>query len=164
MSDSTRVIATAPNSGVRIFPPGVYLAGLVIGYIIQWFSPIPILPGQAGWVARIAGIALFVAGIFVMLSAVGIFRKIGTPPNPTLPTTALAVDGPYRYTRNPMYLGMALILAGLAGVGNALWPLLALIPVIAFVHTQIIAREEAYLEGKFGDDYRAFKARVRRWI
>lgn len=152
------------NSGVRIFPPGLYLAGLVIGYLLQWLWPVPILPGGADPVVRIIGAALALGGLAVMLLAVAGFRRAGTSPNPTVATSALTFDGPYRFTRNPMYLGMALLLAGLAGIGNALWPLLAVIPVVAIVQTQVIAREERYLEGKFGDEYRAYRSRVRRWL
>jgi protein-S-isoprenylcysteine O-methyltransferase Ste14 len=92
------------------------------------------------------------------------FRRAGTSPDPHEPTTALALDGPYRLTRNPMYLGMALVQGGLALAGNALWPLLALVPVIWVIRTQVIDKEERYLEAKFGGEYRAFKERVRRWI
>ena len=90
--------------------------------------------------------------------------KTGTRVNPFEPSTMLVLDGPYRFTRNPMYLGMALVLGGLALIGNALWPFLALAPVIAIIRTQVIAKEEAYLEAKFVAPYRDFKARVRRWI
>jgi protein-S-isoprenylcysteine O-methyltransferase Ste14 len=79
-------------------------------------------------------------------------------------TRALTFEGPYRFTRNPMYLGLALLLAGLAGIGNALWPLLAVIPVVAIIRTQVIAREETYLENRFGEEYRAYRGRVRRWL
>jgi protein-S-isoprenylcysteine O-methyltransferase Ste14 len=154
---------TADTSGVRIFPPGVYLAGLVVGYALQWLWPLPILPGADG-AARVLGVIALIAGAGLMAWAVGQFRRVGTSPNPTLPTTALTTEGPYRFTRNPMYLGMALLMAGFALLGNALWPLIALIPVIWIIRTQVIAREEPYLETKFGAEYTAFKARVRRWL
>ena len=80
------------------------------------------------------------------------------------PTKALTFDGPYTFSRNPMYLGMALIQGGLALLGNALWPLLALIPVISVIRTQVIEKEERYLGAKFGEQYTAFKSRVRRWL
>jgi protein-S-isoprenylcysteine O-methyltransferase Ste14 len=99
-----------------------------------------------------------------MFSAVAMFRRAGTSPDPREPTTALAFDGPYRFTRNPMYLGMALILGGLALVGNALWPLIAVVLAVWIIRTQVIDREERYLEAKFGGAYRDFKSRVRRWI
>jgi protein-S-isoprenylcysteine O-methyltransferase Ste14 len=152
------------SAGVRIFPPAVYLGGLVIGYALNWLWPVPILPGDADPIVRIVGGALALAGIALMLLAVAAFRRAGTSPNPTVATSALTFDGPYRFTRNPMYLGMALLLAGLAGIGNALWPLLAVVPVVAIIQTQVIAREERYLETKFGETYRAYRARVRRWL
>lgn len=151
------------TSGVRLFPPGVYLGGLVLGYLIQWLFPVAILPGMT-LLARLIGLVALIAGGWLMFSAVSMFGRLGTPPNPTQPTTALATDGPYRFTRNPMYLGMALVLAGFAFVGNALWPLIALVPVIYIMRTQVIDREEPYLEAKFGGAYRDFKGRVRRWI
>jgi protein-S-isoprenylcysteine O-methyltransferase Ste14 len=152
------------SAGVRIFPPAVYLGGLVIGYALNWLWPVPILPGDADPIVRIVGGALALAGIALMLLAVAAFRRAGTSPNPTVATSALTFDGPYRFTRNPMYLGMALLLAGLAGIGNALWPLLAVVPVVAIIQTQVIAREERYLETKFGEAYRAYRSRVRRWL
>jgi protein-S-isoprenylcysteine O-methyltransferase Ste14 len=92
------------------------------------------------------------------------FRAAGTSPDPHEPTTTIATAGPYRFTRNPMYLGMTLILGGLAFLGNALWPLVAVVPVVWWIQTQVIAKEEAYLEAKFGAEYLALKARVRRWL
>jgi len=151
-------------SGVKILPPVVFLAGLVVGYAIWWAWPVPIAPSSMAFAIRVAGVAALLLGGWVMFSAVALFGRIGTPPDPREPTTALAVDGPYRFTRNPMYLGMALILAGFALIGNALWPLLAVIPVIWWIRTQVIDREERYLEAKFGSEYRDFKTRVRRWI
>ena len=151
-------------SGVRLFPPSIYAGGLVVGYIVQWLAPIPIVPGALGIAARILGVAVLLAGLALMFSALTMFRAVGTPVNPTEPTKALALTGPYRFTRNPMYLGMALLLAGFALIGNALWPLLSLIPVVWIIRTQVIAREEIYLEAKFGAPYRDFKGRVRRWL
>jgi protein-S-isoprenylcysteine O-methyltransferase Ste14 len=152
------------NAGIRIFPPAVYLGGLVIGYILQWLWPVPILPGGGGLVARILGVALVLAGLAIVALALAAFRRADTSPNPTVATNALTFDGPYRFTRNPMYLGLALLTAGIAGIGNALWPLLAVIPVVAIIQTQVIAREERYLETKFGETYRSYRTRVRRWL
>jgi protein-S-isoprenylcysteine O-methyltransferase Ste14 len=152
------------SAGVRIFPPAVYLGGLVIGYILQWLWPVPILPGDAGPIVRILGIALVLAGLAIIAFALAAFRAAGTSPHPNHPTAALTGAGPYRFTRNPMYLGLALLTAGIAGIGNALWPLLAVIPVVAIIQTQVIAREERYLETKFGEAYRSYRTRVRRWL
>ena len=154
----------ADTSGVTILPPIVFATGLIAGYVIQILWRIPIVPTSASLVVRLLGVLAILFGGWAMVSAVVLFRRIGTPPDPHEPSTRLALDGPYRFTRNPMYLGMAAVLAGLALIGNALWPLLALIPVIWWIRTQVIAREERYLEAKFGGEYWDFKARVRRWL
>ena len=94
--------------------------------------------------------------------AVATFRRLGTTPNPAGPTTALAVGGPYRFTRNPMYLGLVFLMAGLAFLANALWPLV-LLPVV-IVRRAVIDREERDLTAEFGEEYLRYKARVRRWL
>ena len=81
-----------------------------------------------------------------------------------LPTTIIVETGPYRFTRNPIYLGMVLGLIGLAIAFNSLWPLMTLVPFALVIRYGVIAREEAYLERKFGDVYRHYRARVRRWL
>ena len=152
------------NAGVRIFPPAVFIGALLIGYAIQWLWPLPILPTDMAFAIRVLGVLAFIVGVGFIALAMSAFRRAGTSVVPIEPTTALTFEGPYTFTRNPMYLGMALILAGLAFVGNALWPLIVLVPAVFIVHTQVIAKEEAYLERKFGAEYLAFKSRVRRWI
>jgi protein-S-isoprenylcysteine O-methyltransferase Ste14 len=154
----------ADNSGVRIFPPGVYILGLVIGYLIQWAWPLRIV--GANWVSplRILGAILILLWIGLTAWALSTFGRAGTPVNPRETVTTIARGGPYRLTRNPMYLSMALGLAGFAFIGNALWPLLALIPVIWIIQVMVIDREEAYLERKFGEEYLDLKRSVRRWI
>jgi protein-S-isoprenylcysteine O-methyltransferase Ste14 len=102
--------------------------------------------------------------LFLSVWAIVTFRRAGTTPDPTRPTTALALGGPYRWTRNPMYLGFALMQAGAALIANALWPLVWLLPVLLVIRLHVIGREEQYLERKFGEDYLAYKRRVRRWF
>jgi protein-S-isoprenylcysteine O-methyltransferase Ste14 len=155
---------TRDSPGVKFLPPFVYLGGLIAGYLVWWFWPVPLVPGEWATIVRVAGGVAVVLGFAVMLPAVAAFRRIGEDPNPMEPTKALTFEGPYRFSRNPMYLGMALIQGGLALLGNALWPLLALIPVIYVIRTQVIDKEERYLEAKFGGQYSAFKSRVRRWL
>ena len=111
-----------------------------------------------------AGALLFVAGAAMMLAAAGLFRRLGTNVPPSQPTTLIATTGPYRWTRNPMYLGMALIYAGLVIGFDRPVPLALLPLVLIAIQTQVIAREERYLEAKFGDDYRRYKSKVRRWL
>ena len=113
---------------------------------------------------RVAGGAVAAFGLWIMLYAVWRFQRAGTTPTHWEPTTTVVASGPYRFTRNPMYVGMASVHGGLALLGNALWPLLLLVPAIWIIRTQVIAREERYLEAKFGAQYRAYKAGVRRWL
>jgi protein-S-isoprenylcysteine O-methyltransferase Ste14 len=161
---SASVGTNTDNSGVRIFPPGVYILGLVIGYLVQWAWPLHIV--DASWVTplRVLGAILILLWIGLTAWALSTFSRVGTPVNPRETVKTIARGGPYRYTRNPMYLSMALGLAGFSFIGNALWPLLALIPVIWVIQVMVIDREERYLERKFGEEYLDLKRSVRRWI
>jgi protein-S-isoprenylcysteine O-methyltransferase Ste14 len=157
-------MAVEPDSaGVRFPPPFLYLGALLLGLAAERY----VTPGSFGidWRLLVAtGALLFVAGAAMMLAAAGLFRRLGTNVPPSQPTTLIATTGPYRWTRNPMYLGMALVYAGIAvGFDGAI--ALALLPLVLIViQRQVIAREERYLEAKFGDDYRRYKAEVRRWL
>lgn len=156
--------ADRDSSGVTILPPFIYLGGLVVGYLIEWLWPLPIVPAGFALALRVLGVAAVLAGAGLIASAALLFRSLGTELDPHRPTTVIATAGPYAFTRNPMYLGMALILGGLSFVGNALWPLIAVIPVVWWIRTQVIAKEETYLEAKFGAEYLALKTRTRRWL
>jgi protein-S-isoprenylcysteine O-methyltransferase Ste14 len=152
------------SAGVGIFPPFIYAGAFALGYGVHRFLPVHLWPNTPPPVARAVAWGLLGVGLGVSASAVFLFRRAGTTPNPTQPTTAIVVRGPYRFTRNPMYVGLLALYVGLTVLVNSLW-LLALVPVIvALVQRQVIVREEAYLEAKFGDEYRAYKGRVRRWL
>jgi membrane protein DedA with SNARE-associated domain/protein-S-isoprenylcysteine O-methyltransferase Ste14 len=151
------------TSGIRFPPPLIYAGAFVVGYALHRF--VPLRPwAEAGTVQRAVGWCLVAVWVPLSVSAVFLFRRAGTTPNPFKPTTALVLYGPYRFTRNPMYLGLAALYLGLTLLVNSLWPLLLFPAVIALIQTQVIAREEAYLEARFGEEYRAYKARVRRWM
>ena len=157
-------MAVKPDSAdVRFPPPFVYLGALLLGLAAEWL--VPMRSFGIDWRLLVStGALLLVAGAAVMLAAAGLFRRLGTNVRLSQPTTVIATTGPYRWTRNPMYLGMALIYAGLA-IGFDGPIALALLPLVLIaIHTQVIAREERYLEAKFGDDYRRYKAGVRRWL
>jgi protein-S-isoprenylcysteine O-methyltransferase Ste14 len=149
------------SSGIVVPPPLAYVVGFGAGYLLHRIVPIRIST-SGPW--RVPGWALIASGGAVMLSALVTFRRAGTTPNPTKPAAALALGGPYRFTRNPMYLGWVLAYVGGALLVNAVWPLLLLPVVIAVVQRMFIEKEERYLEQKFGEGYRRYKARVRRWI
>lgn len=158
----THPVAPPPtSSGVPFPPPLAYMGFLVLGWAAGRLAP---LPGFAdGWADPVA-LVCSVAGLALMFSALGLFRRAGTDPLPFRPTTALVFAGPYRFTRNPMYLGMALVYAGAALLFDLTWALLLLPIVVLVIQTQVIAREERYLDATFGEEYRAYRRRVRRWL
>jgi protein-S-isoprenylcysteine O-methyltransferase Ste14 len=151
------------TAGIRFPPPLYYLGGFVLGEAIHQFAPIRLWAPPA-LAPRVVGWALVALWAAVSVAAVTLLRRAGTTPNPAKPTTALVIRGPYRFSRNPLYVAVAALYLGAALLANSLWPLLLFPAVIALVRTRVIAREEAYLEAKFGDAYRAYKARVRRWL
>ena len=110
------------------------------------------------------GIALAIAGLGLIVTGIVEFRHANTAVVPFSPTTAIVSSGPFRFTRNPLYLGFVLIYIGVSLAANTLWPLF-LLPLAIFVLSGgVIKREERYLERKFGTVYTDYKTRVRRWI
>jgi len=149
------------HSGVFIPPPLLYVFPFLAGLLIHWVHPATLF---ARGVTAPFGVILVALGLALAASAMISFRRARTSPIPIKPTTAIVETGPYRFTRNPMYVGLAVLYLGLALWVDSLWPLL-LLPVALFaIQRFVIAREERYLEAKFGDEYRGYKARVRRWI
>jgi protein-S-isoprenylcysteine O-methyltransferase Ste14 len=149
------------NAGVIAFPLLIYLAGLGIGVVLHLVRPIRLLPRV---LSLVLGGGLVAAGGLLVRSAFATMNRAQTNIDPFEPTTAIVSDGPFRYTRNPIYLSLALIYTGVAALINSLTVLVPL-PVVLFIMQRgVIEREEAYLERKFGAEYTQYKARVRRWI
>ena len=149
------------TAGVVAPPPLIYLAGLAVGFALEALLPGSSVPAAIQW--GLGGV-LVVAGVALLLSFNTAFSRKGTAVEPWKPTTAIVTTGPYRLTRNPAYLGMALVYVGVALMSDALWVLAPLPVVLAVVDRGVIAREERYLERKFGQEYVDYKSRVRRWI
>jgi protein-S-isoprenylcysteine O-methyltransferase Ste14 len=149
------------TAGVVVPPPLVYLAGLAVGFGLEALLPGASLPAAIRWGA---GGILVVAGAALLLSFNTLFHRKGTAVEPWKPTTAIVTTGPYRLTRNPAYLGMALVYVGIALLAAALWVLVPLPVVLAVIDRGVIAREERYLERRFGREYLDYRARVRRWL
>ncbi|WP_448658072.1 methyltransferase family protein [Sphingomonas sp. CJ99] len=152
------------HAGVRFPPPLVFLGLMLIG---QGLEPqlglggfgIP-LPGL-----RIAaGALLALGGAMAIALAITGFRRAGTDPEPWKPTSAIVDGGIYGVTRNPMYLGMALVQAGLGVATDSLLTLVLTLPALAAIRLFVIAREERYLIGRFGQPYRDYMASVPRWL
>lgn len=158
---------TAPETGERDVagvvapPPLIYLGGLGLGFALEAALPGGELPGPVRW---IAGAALAAGGLALMGSFLSSFRRARTPAPPWEPTTALVTEGPYRFSRNPGYLGMALLAAGIALLADAPWALLGVAGAAVVIDVGVIRREEPYLERLFGKPYREYRRRVRRWI
>ncbi len=146
--------------GAHVHPPFM-LAGLMgVLLLYKAFS----LPSPLSKRSRLIGIPLVGLGLGLGATAVAAQFRAGTTPDPTEPSTALVQSGPYRFTRNPIYLGMALIYSGMALLLNAVGGL-ALLPGMIYAFDRgIIHNEETYLEQRFGEEYLDYKKRVHRWI
>ncbi|HEY1329519.1 MAG TPA: isoprenylcysteine carboxylmethyltransferase family protein [Casimicrobiaceae bacterium] len=143
-------------------PPVIFIAALCLGLAVEYFDPQPVVePANVGYVA---GGLLVVLGAALSTWMVLHFHHGGTAVSPLSPSRELVVTGPYRFTRNPDYIGQALVYAGIALVVNSIWVLAGLLPALAIVRFHVIAREERYLLGRFGRRYAEFCERVPRWI
>ncbi len=150
-------------AGVIALPPLIFLRFLLAATVLEAFVPLPFLAAHA--LARYLAGAALAAGGFVMIGmGTRRFVAAGTNIPPYLPTTALVVDGIYGRTRNPLYLGTTLVYLGLSVAAGSLWAIVLVVPLLWVINVGVVAREERYLERKFGDAYRAYKARVRRWV
>ena len=143
------------------WPPILDVVTVAVAYGLERLLPLGLLPEAAA--LQVAGAIMIGIGIAVALAAIVRFKSIGTPVDPTGRATRLATDGIYRLTRNPMYVGTLILLAGLAlALG---WSWLLLLPVLAvLLYRLAIRREEAFLERRFGAEYFAYRRRVRRWL
>lgn len=146
--------------GVIALPPLIYGAGGLLGILLNMLIPIAVLPE---WL-RVPGMVLILLSLIPGPWALLNMLRAGTHPEPTHPTTVLVTDGPFRFTRNPIYLTFSLFFLGFALITLNLWLVLLLPAVIVVMIKGVIEREERYLERKFGESYRAYKARVRRWL
>ncbi len=155
--------ALAETRSARVIapPPLIYLGGLAVGFALEALLPSASLPAAVSWGA---GGVLVVAGSLLARSFFRSLGKAGTTISPWGTSTALVTNGPYGFSRNPGYLGMALAYAGIALLCGALWPLASLLPTLLVIDRGVIAREEQNLERTFGESYLAYKRRTRRWL
>lgn len=156
--------ATKPagdTAGIIAPPPLIYIVALAIGFGLDALLP---SASFSSTLSVALGWPLLVAGLGLMAWFVAAFRRRGTPIDPYEATTAIVSDGPYRLSRNPGYLGMTLASAGIAVLADAPWVLLPVLGAVLVVDRGVIAREERYLERRFGEEYLRYKAGTRRWI
>lgn len=160
---TSSVAAESDHPNIR-FPPPLLYAGVVAGgQLLGQRWPLP-LDGVGVTASRVAGSAVLAVGAGLMLSAVQRFRHHGTSLLPIRPASRFVADGPYRFTRNPMYLGLTTIAAGVGLLLGNGWVLALLVPAAVVADVAFIRPEERYLDRRFGEDYRAYRTVVRRWI
>lgn len=156
------ISSMAPDSPqVRVPPPLFYALAVLGGFLLNHQWPMPI--GGGMWIKGLA-IVLIVASVVLASSGIRTFRRSRTSIVPVRPARALVVSGPYRFTRNPMYLGLAVLTGAVALLMDTWWPVLLLLPVLFTIQRFVITREEEYLQRRFGAEYLAYSRRVRRWV
>lgn len=163
------------HPGVIAPPPLIYLGFLLAGWGLAELGARPeAVEAGFGWLAASFGLempvrrgvalTLIVGGLLLDGMAAGLFRRRGTAVEPWKPSTVLIAEGPYRFSRNPIYVGFAVTYAGLAIAMDSALALFLLLPCLAVIDQFVIAREERYLSAKFGADYDAYRQKVRRWL
>lgn len=147
--------------GVLVLPPLLIGIGLVVALVLQFALPLSINDRA---IAAIAGVILFAFGAGIIASGFSAMGRAGTNVSPYEPTLAIVAGGAFRFTRNPLYVGLMSLLLAITLLLGTWWGLVMLVPVFLILHFGVIKREEAYLEHKFGDVYRGYRARVRRYF
>jgi protein-S-isoprenylcysteine O-methyltransferase Ste14 len=153
--------AGADSPGVIALPPLLYAAVFLVVVALRWFVPMPI---TAWSIAVPVGVAVSVAAIAIARWGRKTMQAAGTNINPGLPATTVVTSGPFRYSRNPLYVALTILYLGLTLAVNTWWGLVLLIPLLVTMHLGVVLREERYLDRKFGDSYRQYRSRVRRYV
>jgi protein-S-isoprenylcysteine O-methyltransferase Ste14 len=156
MSDDER-----DNPGIKVPPPLIYLLPLLLGLLLDRRSHTRFVPSV---VSRFVGWPLIGCAVFIARWWRNTMRDADAPVRTDRPVPRLTTAGPFGYSRNPAYLSLAMLYAGVAVLRKSLWAILFLPLVLCVIQRQVIGREERYLERTFGEEYLAYKARVRRWV
>jgi protein-S-isoprenylcysteine O-methyltransferase Ste14 len=149
---------------VRFPPPLLFVGGLVAAWLLHRWLPFEIDGQGPGAIQTAIGSVLILAGLALMLAGIVTFVRARTPVIPHRPARALVRGGPFRFSRNPMYVGLTVVYLGLSVVLNAAWPLVLLPVVLAGLVRFVVAREERYLGETFGDEYAEYCRRVPRFF
>jgi protein-S-isoprenylcysteine O-methyltransferase Ste14 len=152
----------AEGPGVKFPPPLLYLALLILGILLSVWYPVHFLPSALAW--TLGGIILAGGMLLGPIWGIRTLRDAGTTIRPDKPAAKLVTDGPFRFSRNPLYLALTLMYAGIALMADSIWALLLLFPMTFIMTRFVIQREEDYLARTFGEDYERYKKSVRRWI
>lgn len=149
------------NAGVVFPPPFIFIGCLLIGFVADFIQPASMMPDSVQYPA---GGLLIVLGVALVVSSFRQFRKHGTNIRPDRPVTAIVSEGPFRFTRNPIYLSLALLYLGISIAADSPWGVGMVIPALLIINFLVIPREERYLERTFGEEYLRYKSSVRRWL
>ena len=149
---------------VAVKPPLLFLGAVVAGLLLSLALPIGPGLGSANELAVVVGMTFVVVGFALGAFSVRTFTRAGADVVPGRPATTLVTKGPYRITRNPIYIGFTLLYFGIAILATSVWMLLLLVPLLIILQRGVVEREEAYLDSKFGEEYQKYKARVPRWL
>jgi protein-S-isoprenylcysteine O-methyltransferase Ste14 len=152
------------SPGVPVPPPLLFIVGFLAGLLADGVVPLALLGAGRRGAAVWLGWGAVVCGLVLMLWGIATFARSRTAVMPHLPASRLVTAGPYRFTRNPMYVGLTLAYAGIALLIDTAWPLLTLPAVLATLVVVVVRREERYLDRAFGEAYREYRGRVRRWL
>lgn len=157
--------ARAPlsNPGVHFPPPFIFFGGFLAGWLIdRWVRTLPFSTRSVPleWI----GFGVLIVGVLLSVWGFVTFRLARTAVIPHHAASQLVTNGPYRFTRNPMYVGLTIAYAGGAAVINSAWPLILLPVVLIVLVRSVVSREEQYLTDAFGDEFAAYRSRVRRWL
>jgi protein-S-isoprenylcysteine O-methyltransferase Ste14 len=151
-----------PATGIRVIPPLLFLAAFLIAWGFHWLWPLSL--GLPLWPRAVAGLIVTLAALVAFLHLLFAFRRVGASyETVSLPKT-LVTGGLYRWSRNPGYVDLIVLGIGIAIFFDNWWVIILMVPAIVIVRQEAILKEEALLEAAFGDEYRQYKARVRRWL
>ena len=164
MGPASQQARDAATAGVITRPPFLYLGCLILGLALEHLLPLRLnLPGAAVMQWTVGG-GLILIGVAIVAAGVRNFSRAATPVPSNQPVRALVTTGIHDWSRNPIYVGMFLLYTGIGIAARSPWVLVLALPLVVILRYGVVAREERYLEQRFGDAYRDYKARVRRWL
>ena len=152
------------TAGVIARPPLLFLAGLVLGVALDRLLSLPFIMPLSGPVRWTVAGSFILIGLALAAAGIRNFSRAATPVPTNQPTRALVTTGIHGWSRNPIYLGLFALYGGIAMAAHSPWALILTLPLAVTIRYGVVAREEAYLDRRFGEAYRGYKARVRRWL
>jgi protein-S-isoprenylcysteine O-methyltransferase Ste14 len=164
MDPAGQQVTDTGTAGVIARPLLLFLAALLLGFVLDRLLPLPFPVPGSDLVHWIIGGSLILIGLALAAAGIRNFSRAGTPVRSIKPTRALVTTGSHGWTRNPIYLGLFLLYGGIGVAAQSPWILTLALPLAITIRYGVVAREEAYLERRFGDTYRDYQARVRRWV